>query len=50
MGVVLAIALAMTPLPLLDAFGYAGTFSTFGFLLVYLLISIVSPLDLRKAG
>jgi amino acid transporter len=44
------ITLAMTPLGLLDAFGYAGTFATFGFLVVYLLISIVSPLDLRRVG
>lgn len=49
-GVVLIITLAMTPLPLLDAFGYSGTFATFGFLLVYLLISIISPIDLHKAG
>jgi amino acid transporter len=49
-GIVLVITLAMTPLPLLDAFGYTGTFSTFGFLVVYLLISIVSPIDLRKVG
>ena len=34
----------------IDAFGYAGTFATFGFLVVYLLISIVAPLDLSRAG
>jgi amino acid transporter len=49
-GVTLLITLAMTPFGLLNAFGYAGTFGTFGFLVVYLLISIVSPLDLHKAG
>ena len=49
-GIVLVIALALARLPLLDAFGYTGTFSTFGFLLIYLLISIVSPLDLKKVG
>jgi amino acid transporter len=49
-GIVLIITLAMTPLPLLDAFGYSGTFSTFGFLVIYLLISIVSPIDLNRAG
>jgi amino acid transporter len=48
--IVSIVALAMTPLPPLDAFGYSGTFSTFGFLAVYLLISIVSPIDLHKAG
>jgi amino acid transporter len=49
-GVVLVMTLAMTPLPLLDAFGYIGTFATFGFLVVYLLISVVSPMDLHKDG
>jgi amino acid transporter len=34
----------------IDAFGYTGTFATFGFLAVYLLISIVAPLDLSRAG
>ena len=34
----------------IDAFGYTGTFATFGFLVVYLLISIVAPLDLSRAG
>jgi amino acid transporter len=49
-GIVLLVTLAMTPLPLLDAFGYSGTFSTFGFLVIYLLISIVSPIDMHKVG
>jgi len=34
----------------IDAFGYTGTFATFGFLVVYLLISVVAPLDLSRAG
>ena len=33
-----------------DFAGYTGTFATFGFLVVYLLISIVAPLDLSRAG
>ena len=33
----------------LDAFGYMATFGTFGFLLVYLLICIVAPLELFRA-
>lgn len=49
-GAMAAITLAVTPLGLLDAFGYVGTFATFGFLVVYLLISIVSPLDLYNVG
>jgi amino acid transporter len=44
------ITLAVTPLGLLDAFGLTGTFATFGFLIIYLLISIVAPIDLRRAG
>jgi amino acid transporter len=34
----------------IDAFGYTGTFATFGFVVVYLLICIVAPLDLARAG
>ena len=33
-----------------DAFGYTGTFATFGFLVIYLLISVAAPLDLYRAG
>jgi amino acid transporter len=33
----------------LDAFGYAATFGTFGFLTVYLLTCIVAPLELFRA-
>jgi amino acid transporter len=44
------VTLAVTPLGLLDAFGYTGTFATFGFLVIYLLIAIVSPIDLHRAG
>ena len=43
-------ALALLPTGALNAFGYAGTFSTFGFLVVYMLICLVSPVDQRKAG
>jgi amino acid transporter len=34
----------------IDAFGDAGTVATFGFLVVYLLLCIVAPMDLRRAG
>ncbi len=34
----------------IDAFGDAGTLATFGFLVVYLLLCVVAPMDLRKAG
>ncbi len=40
----------MLPLGALDAFGYTGTFATFGFLLVYLLVCMVAPVDLRRGG
>ncbi len=49
-GLTLLICLAlMRPAPV-DAFGYAGTFATFGFLVVYLLICVVAPLDLKRGG
>jgi amino acid transporter len=46
----LVVTLAMLPLGALDAFGYTGTFATFGFLLVYLLVCMVAPVDLRRGG
>jgi amino acid transporter len=49
-GVVVLITLIVLPLGLLDAFGTTATFGTFGFLVVYLLIAIVSPVDLNTAG
>jgi amino acid transporter len=49
-GLVLAASLAMLPFGLLDAFGLAGTFATLGFLLVYLLVCLVAPVDLRRSG
>ena len=48
-GVLLAvICLCMLPAGFLNAFGYAGTFASFGFVVVYLALCIVAPLDLRK--
>ncbi len=49
-GLVLVVAQTLLPLGALDAFGYAGTLATFGFLIVYLLVCIVSPIDLHRAG
>jgi amino acid transporter len=43
------ISLSMTPAGFLDAFGYAGTFASFGFVVVYLALCIVAPIDLRKS-
>jgi hypothetical protein len=39
--------LALAPL---NAFGYTATFGTFGFLVVYLLICVVAPVELFRAG
>ena len=44
------VSLLVLPLGALNAFGYTGTFATFGFLVVYLLICVVSPMDRYKAG
>jgi amino acid transporter len=50
-GALVAVAsVAMMPLGLLDAFGCAGTFASFGFVLVYLALCIVAPMDLRRGG
>ncbi len=50
-GALLAvISLAMVPLGFLDAFGYAGTIASYGFVVVYLALCLVAPLDLRKCG
>lgn len=46
----LAVTLALLPLSPIDAFGDAGTVATFGFLVVYLLVCIVAPLDLKRHG
>ena len=44
------LCLLLTGLPTVDAFGVAGTFGTFGFLVIYLLICIVAPVDLHRDG
>ena len=53
-GVTVAVALvgslATLPLGALEAFGFAGTLATFGFLVVYFLICLAAPLDQFRAG
>ena len=50
-GILLAaICLCLLPCGFLDAFGYAGTFASFGFVAVYFALCIVAPLDLKKSG
>jgi amino acid transporter len=44
------VCLALLPAGLLDAFGYAGTFASFGFVVVYLALCSAAPLDLRRTG
>jgi amino acid transporter len=41
--------LGMVPLGFLNAFGYAGTLASFGFVVVYLALCIVAPMDLSKS-
>jgi len=48
-GLVAVIGIAMLPAGLLDAFGYSGTFASFGFVVVYLGLCIVAPLDLHRS-
>jgi amino acid transporter len=44
------VCIGVSGLPALDGFGLTATFSTFGFLVVYLLICIVAPVDLYRAA
>src|ERR1700722_13665315 len=48
-GLLALICVAMLPVGFLDAFGYAGTFASFGFVVVYFALCIVAPMDLRKS-
>ncbi len=49
-GFTLIVAELMLPVGALDAFGLTGTFATLGFLVVYMLVCIVAPIDLRRTG
>jgi amino acid transporter len=40
----------LAPLGFLNAFGYAGTLASFGFVVVYLALCLAAPIDLRKSG
>jgi amino acid transporter len=44
------ICLGILPAGLLPAFGLAGTFASFGFVVVYLMLCIVAPMDLHRSG
>lgn len=43
-------SLSLFGVPVLQIYDYLGTLATFGFLLVYILISIAAPIDLRRRG
>jgi amino acid transporter len=47
---IVLVGLQILHLAPLDAFGDAGTVATFGFLVVYLLVCIVAPMDLARHG
>jgi amino acid transporter len=49
-GLLAVICVAMLPAGFLDAFGYAGTVASFGFVVVYFALCIVAPMDLKKSG
>lgn len=49
-GFTLVVGLAMLPIGALEAFGLAGTFGTLGFLVIYLLVCLVAPVDLKRTG
>jgi amino acid transporter len=41
-------SLSLLGIPTLDSYGYLGTLATYGFLLVYVLISIAAPITLHR--
>jgi amino acid transporter len=48
-GLLAFICVAILPAGFLDAFGYTGTFASFGFVVVYFALCIVAPMDLKKS-
>jgi len=49
-GVALAaLSVAISPAGFLNAYGYTGTLASFGFIVVYLALCIVAPLDLKRS-
>jgi len=49
-ALVAIVCTGMAPLGFLNAFGYAGTLASFGFVVVYLALCVAAPIDLRKSG
>jgi amino acid transporter len=48
-ALVAAVCLGLVPLGFLNAFGYAGTLASFGFVIVYLALCLVAPMDLARS-
>jgi amino acid transporter len=48
--IIFGVCVGVSDLAPLDGFGLTATFSTFGFLIVYLLICIAAPMDLSRAA
>jgi amino acid transporter len=46
--IVAAVGLSLLPAGFLDAFGYAGTLASFGFVVAYLALCLAVPVDLKK--
>jgi amino acid transporter len=49
-GITLVLVLALTPLGFLNGFGLTGTIATYGFVVVYLGVCVVAPVDMYKSG
>jgi amino acid transporter len=49
-GIVLLATIALIPAGFLNAYGWTGTLASFGFVLVYLLLCIAAPIELKKTG
>jgi amino acid transporter len=49
-GIVLVATLLLIPGGFLNAYGWTGTMASFGFVLVYLLLCIAAPIELKKTG
>jgi amino acid transporter len=48
--ITLVILLALTPLGFLTGFGLTGTIATYGFVVVYLGVCLVAPMDMYRGG
>ena len=49
-GLLAVLCLGLLPAGLLTAFGCAGTFASFGFVVVYFVLCMVAPMDLHRTG